>query len=92
MNEPATRRWPQRAWPLALWAALLLLALLQIVRTPFTADLSAFLPASPDARQRLLIEQIHSGLPSRTLLMGISGGDGAARAPEPVAGSSGAGS
>ena len=30
---------------------LLLLALLQIVRTPFTADLSAFLPASPDARQ-----------------------------------------
>ncbi|MBK8529995.1 MAG: MMPL family transporter [Rubrivivax sp.] len=80
MNEPATRRWPQRAWPLALWAALLLLALLQIVRTPFTADLSAFLPASPDARQRLLIEQIHSGLPSRTLLMGISGGDGAARA------------
>ena len=67
-------------WPLALWALLLVLALLQISRSPFTADLSAFLPASPDARQRLLIEQIHSGVPSRTLLMGISGGDASTRA------------
>lgn len=66
--------------PLALWALLLALAVWQIARTPFTADLSAFLPAAPDARQRLLIEQIHSGLPSRTLLVAIAGGDAAVRA------------
>ncbi len=70
----------RRLLPLALWALLVLLALLQIARTPFSADLSAFLPASPDPRQRLLIEQIHSGLPSRTLLMGISGADPIVRA------------
>ncbi|WP_326539589.1 MMPL family transporter [Pseudorhodoferax sp.] len=63
-----------------LWALLALLAVLQIVRTPFSADLSAFLPDQPDERQRLLIEQIHDGLPSRTLLLAIGGGDAAARA------------
>mgnify|MGYP003373164294 CR=1 FL=1 len=72
--------WRRRALPLALWLLLLGLAVLQIARTPFNADLSAFLPAAPDARQRLLIEQIHSGMPSRTLLMGIAGGDATARA------------
>jgi len=72
--------WRRRALPLALWLALVLLAVLQITRTPFTADLSAFLPATPDARQQLLIEQIHSGAPARTLLMGIAGGDATARA------------
>lgn len=72
----AHRRW----LALAIWALLVGLAVLQILRTPFTADLSAFLPASPDARQRLLIEQIHSGAPSRTVLMAISGGDATQRA------------
>lgn len=73
---------PDRAprWPLLPWALALALALLLIVRTPFSADLTAFLPASPDARQQLLIEQIHSGLPSRTLLIGIDGGDALTRA------------
>lgn len=70
----------RRALALVLWALALAAALVLILRTPFTADLSAFLPASPDARQRLLIEQIHAGVPARTLLMGISGGDAAARA------------
>lgn len=80
MNPPGHLPWRRRALPLALWLALVLLAVLQITRTSFTADLSAFLPAAPDARQRLLIEQIHSGAPSRTLLMGIAGGDATARA------------
>lgn len=70
----------RRALVLALWAALVLLAVLQILRTPFVADLSAFLPASPDERQQVLIEQVESGVPARTLLLGIDGGDGAARA------------
>ena len=80
MTPPGPLPWRRRALPLALWLALVLLAVWQIARTPFTADLGAFLPAAPDARQRLLIEQIHSGAPSRTLLMGITGGDAAARA------------
>lgn len=71
---------PRRGLVLTLWLLLILLAAVQIVRTPFTADLAVFLPAAPDARQRLLIEQIHSGVPSRTLLLAIEGGDAAARA------------
>jgi predicted exporter len=77
-SAPLTRR--RSAAVLLLWLAAVLLAALQIARSTFTADLTAFLPASPDAQQRVLIEQLKSGLPSRTLLMGISGGDGVARA------------
>jgi predicted exporter len=65
---------------LALWLAAMLLCGWQITRTHFNADLSAFLPAKPDARQRVLIEQIESGLVARTLLLGIEGGDVASRA------------
>jgi predicted exporter len=65
---------------LALWLAAALLCVWQITRTHFNADLSAFLPAKPDARQRVLIEQIESGLVARTLLIGIEGGDVASRA------------
>ena len=80
MATPAAAPPPRRTAVLVVWALLLAAALALIVRTPFTADLSAFLPAAPDARQKLLIEQIHSGLPSRTLLMGITGGDASGRA------------
>ena len=69
-----------RAAVLLLWLALVALALGVVLRATYTADLSAFLPKSPDARQQLLIAQLQSGLPSRTLLIGISGGDVAARA------------
>ncbi|HNU10008.1 MAG TPA: MMPL family transporter [Rubrivivax sp.] len=75
---PTTR--PRSVPVLLIWLALVLLAALQIARTPFTADLGVFLPAAPDARQRLLIEQIHSGVPARTLLLAIEGGDAVARA------------
>ncbi len=59
---------------LTLWLAGLALAATLIWRTPFTADLSAFLPASPDARQQLLIDQLQSGVAARTLMLGIEGG------------------
>ncbi len=65
---------------LLVWAAVMVAAVGQIVRTTFTADLSAFLPANPDAQQRVLIEQLQSGLPARTLLLAIEGGDARARA------------
>ena len=70
----------QRAAVVALWLLVLAAALAQILRTPFTADLSAFLPASPDAQQRVLIEQLESGLPARTLLLAIEGGSAVQRA------------
>ena len=73
-----------RPWPivavLGLWALGLLLCLGVILRTSFSADLSAFLPASPNAGQRLMVEQIQSGTPARTVLLGIEGGDAMQRA------------
>jgi|CXWL01.1.fsa_nt_gi predicted exporter len=65
---------------LALWLALVAAAVGQIVHTRFTADLGAFLPANPDPQQRVLIEQLESGVPARTLLVAIEGGDARARA------------
>lgn len=72
---------PRRAGlALALWLAALALGLALIARAPFSADLSAFLPSDPDAEQRLLIQQIEGGVAARMLLIGIDGGDAAARA------------
>lgn len=68
-----------RAAVLLLWLAAMALAAWQITRTPFTADLSAFLPATADAQQQVLIDQIRSGVPARTLFIGIEGGDAQAR-------------
>ena len=65
---------------LALWLGALAACAAVIVHTRFSADLSAFLPAAPDARQRALIEQLKSGVAARTLLIGIRGGDAAQRA------------
>ncbi len=68
------------AFALLIWAALMALGVAQILRTSFTADLSAFLPDNPDAQQRVLIEQLQSGLPARTLLIAIDGGSDTQRA------------
>lgn len=73
----STRSWGgavRRGPVLAVWLAVVLAALLQITRTQFTADLSAFLPAEADPRQQVLIEQLRSGLPSRTLMIALDGG------------------
>jgi predicted exporter len=82
MNQPARTTGLKRptVWVLMAWATLMLLGLWQITRTPFVADLSAFLPKNPDAQQRVLIEQLESGAPSRLLLMGIEGGTASERA------------
>ncbi|OYW19790.1 MAG: transporter, partial [Burkholderiales bacterium 12-64-5] len=70
-----------RGWlALALWFAGMLVGGVLIARTSFSTDLSAFLPARPDARQRVLIEQLQNGVAARTLLVGIDGGDAAQRA------------
>ncbi|MGJ7496178.1 MMPL family transporter [Variovorax sp. RT4R15] len=69
----------RRALVLLVWLAALLAGVAVISRTHFSADLTAFLPASPDARQRVLIEQLQTGVASRTLMIGIEGGKDAAQ-------------
>ena len=39
----------------------------------YTTDLSAFLPRSPSVSQRILVEQLHQGVVSRLILVGIEG-------------------
>ena len=72
--------WRRRAVVLLAWLLVLLCGVVVIARTQIGADLSAFLPKSPDVRQRVLIEQLQSGVASRTLMLGIEGGSSAQRA------------
>ncbi len=65
---------------LAAWLLALALGALVVARAPYSADLSAFLPADPDPQQRLLVEQLRSGAAARTLMLAIEGGDASARA------------
>jgi predicted exporter len=67
---------------LGIWLLALVAGIALIARTHFSADLSAFLPESPDERQRVLIEQLQSGIASRTLFIGIEGGKDAAQRAE----------
>ncbi|HEY5102261.1 MAG TPA: MMPL family transporter [Steroidobacteraceae bacterium] len=71
---------PPRWLALVLWLALMALAVVIVGRAHYTADLSAFLPRAPSARQQLLVEQLRDGPASRVLLMAIEGADAAARA------------
>lgn len=75
-------RSPSRARRIAVtvWLAGLLLCALVIARASFTADLSAFLPKSPTPEQQVLLDQLSDGVVSRLILVGIEGGDPAARA------------
>ncbi len=58
-----------------LWLIFLISCGTIISRTQFTTDLSAFLPRNPTQAQQLLLEQIHDGLASRLILVGIEGAD-----------------
>jgi len=78
--QPGAGPVPHRAAILLAWLLALALGLAVVARTPFSADLSAFLPEHPDADQRLLTEQLRSGVAARTLLAAIEGGDAPARA------------
>ena len=80
MTPPGRLGPRHRAAVVVVWLALMLLAVLQITRTRFSADLSAFLPTTADAQQQVLIDQIKGGAPARTVFMGIEGGDAVQRA------------
>ncbi|MBY4707032.1 MMPL family transporter [Ralstonia insidiosa] len=80
MREPANAtgglRHAARQPAVLVWLLGLLLCAVVIGRTSFTADLSAFLPRSPSAEQRVLVDQLREGLVSRLILIGIEGGGG----------------
>ena len=69
-----------RVLPLVLWLGGMLACLLVILQTHFVADLSAFMPRTPNARQQLLIDQLRDGAVARLIMMGIEGGDAVERA------------
>jgi predicted exporter len=76
MTLPRSRK----ALVLIAWIGALAAALVVIVRSPFVADLSAFLPSNADETQQVLIDQLKAGTPARTLMVGLEGGDAEARA------------
>ena len=65
---------------IALWLMTMLACAGIIIRSHFTADLSAFLPRTPTAEQQLLMDQLRDGLASKLILIGIEGADEATRA------------
>tara|TARA_R110002050_G_scaffold1244_4_gene8656 strand:- start:88026 stop:90371 length:2346 start_codon:yes stop_codon:yes gene_type:complete len=65
---------------IVLWLVFVIGCGFIISRSEFTADLSAFLPSNPTPGQQLLLEQIHDGLASRLILVGIEGADPATHA------------
>ncbi|MBC9073258.1 MMPL family transporter [Thauera sp. CAU 1555] len=71
-----TRR---RILALGLWLTLVAVLATVVARASFTADMSVFLPADPTEEQRLLVDQLREGMVSRLILVGLSGGDAAAR-------------
>jgi predicted exporter len=65
---------------IALWLSVMVLAVVIVARAPYTADLSGFLPRAPNARQRMLVDQLRDGPASRLLLVAIEGSDVTVRA------------
>lgn len=75
MTMPAAR-W--RA--VAIWLLLMLLGIAVAAHAKFVADLSAFLPSAPTPEQRVLMEQLQSGIASRVMTIGLRGADAEQRA------------
>ncbi len=63
-----------------VFAVLAALAVAVVARATYTADLSAFLPRAPSERERLLVDELRTGLASRVIMVAIEGGDAAQRA------------
>jgi predicted exporter len=63
-----------------VWIVLVAVAAFVVIRARYTTDLSAFLPKSPTATQRLLVDQLRDGLASRLIIVAIEGADSATRA------------
>lgn len=59
---------------LSLWLLGVVACAWLIAKTPFTTDMSAFLPSSPEPTQRVLVQQLRDGVASRLILIGLEGG------------------
>ena len=80
MTAPPTPPRRRRQLAIACWLLGIALCALVIGRTTFTTDLSAFLPQSPTQEQQVLLDQLHDGVVSRLILIGIEGADAPTRA------------
>lgn len=60
-----------RVVALSLWILSLVVCGVVIARTQFVADMSAFLPKAPNARQQMLVEQLRDGIIARLIMVGI---------------------
>ena len=58
---------------LLLWLLGLALSIGVILRTPFSTDMSAFLPRSPEPAQQILVDQLRDGVASRLILVSFEG-------------------
>lgn len=65
---------------IGIWLLAAGLCIVQIAHTRFVADLSSFLPETPTAEQRFLVEQLREGAIARVMLIGIEGADASTRA------------
>src|SRR5690242_6352346 len=63
-----------------VWAVMAAVAAIVVASAHYTTDLSAFLPRTPTATQRLLVDQLRDGLASRLIIVAIEGADSATRA------------
>lgn len=70
----------RRVLILSVWLAVILACVSVISKTRFISDLTAFMPKAPSARQQLLVDQFRDGIIGRIIMIGIEGGNSAARA------------
>lgn len=65
-------RWPA----VAAWLAFLALCITTLIPARMTANLGAFLPTAPDAKQEVVAEQMHRSAAGRLLLVAVARADG----------------
>ena len=58
---------------LIVWLLGLLISIGIILSVPFTTDMSAFLPRSPEPTQQVLVDQLRDGVASRLILVSFEG-------------------
>ncbi len=66
MNIPGRAR-------VGIWLAFVVACALIVAKSQYGADLAAFLPSSPTATQRFLVDELREGVVSRLILVGIEG-------------------
>lgn len=65
---------------ISLWLACMIACIWVVAHTRFVADMSAFLPKAPNARQQMLVEQLRDGIIARLVMIGIEADSPAERA------------